>query len=210
MKNIKLRLLSIIFTLIIAFSMSTTAFAQVDSNLEQESELITKSINDTDFNKESLPFEFVDESGDPLKNVEIIESNQNNSDDGSETTFEIRQDIQNSNKDSLVEPKALVIAVGTMSVKKIEDKQYRVTYDYYCTDVMTKIDLICYKDYPNESNPYKRTIRPNARTYSNTVDLYYTSSGTYTLKLYAQVTSKKEGLLAGVVSSGTKKIVIFD
>ena len=153
MKNINKRLLSIILSLVIVFSMSATAFAQVDSNSEQDSQLITENINDTSVNMESLPLEFVDENGDPLQNVKITEFNKNASDEGYNATFEIRQETQDNNN-TQAEPKGLVIALGEMSVEKIAARQYRITYSFQCTSNMTLINLTAYKKYPNETNPY--------------------------------------------------------
>lgn len=197
------------FTLIIAFSVSTVAFAQVASNLEQGSKSITQNINDTDLGEKIPSFEFIDENGVPLENVKIIEFNQNDSSDDYKATYEIRQNVPNSNDSKTIEPQDLVVATATMSVEKLSDRKYRVNYNFICTHIMTQIDLVVYKDYPYDYNPAKRTVLPKARTYSGSVDLDYVSTGTYTVKVLGQVCTTS-GWLANVVSAGTRTIAILE
>ena len=104
------------------------------------------------------------------------------------------------------------IVTGTMKISERSHYVYDCTLTYNTLsltgDYMTDLAIGVYRDYPDLLATHHYS--PNTQTFSVTVPLVYIRSGTYTVKVFTQVTTAQCGLLASPVSSGTRTVVILD
>ena len=104
------------------------------------------------------------------------------------------------------------IVTGTMQISERSHYVYNCTLTYNTLsltgDYITNLAIGVYRDYPDLLATHHYS--PNTQTFSVTVPLVYIRSGTYTVKVFTQVTTAQCGLLASPVSSGTRTVVIFD